>query len=287
MFKDRRVKKVLFLAALMFVLVGCKANLDKSGALLPERIIDNNTAWTLSQGWFDFLIVMPIAKLILLFEGWTGIVGAIIIVTVLTNMLTLPLMVKSTVMSQKMQLIQPQVDRIQRKYRGRNDQTSKARMSAELNALYQKNDIKMGQTMLLPFLSMPIMLAMWQAVQRIPSVYDASFFGLNLGELPMGMITCGKWGYLVLIILLGLFQFGAMEIQNVLTKRSKNYKAPKQQPGANSMKLMNIYMLVLVVFMSLNMPTAMSLYWIITSIIGICRSIYIHFQFTEKIAAKK
>lgn len=282
MMNDRRLKKVLFLAAIMFVLVGCTANLDKSGHLIPERIIDNSTHWSLSQGWFDFLIVMPIAKLILLFEGWTGIVAAIIIVTIVTNLITLPLMVKSTVMSQKMQSLQPQMERIQNKYRGRNDQTSKARMSAEINALYQKNGIKMGQTMLLPFLSMPIMLAMWQAVQRIPSVYEATFLGLNLGEHPMGMITSGQWGYLILIIVLAIFQYASMQVPTFLQKRSKNYKVSKVNTS-NSMKMMNVYMMIMIVFFSLNMPTAMSIYWIITAIIGVVRSVYIHFQFTEKI----
>ena len=100
-FKDRRIKRILFLVVLLVVLVGCKANLDpKTGELIAERIIDNNTKWSFSQGWFDFLIVMPIAKLILLFEGWMGIVASIIIVTILVNVITLPIMVQSTVMSQ-------------------------------------------------------------------------------------------------------------------------------------------------------------------------------------------
>lgn len=280
LFKDQRVKKVLFLVAIVFVLAGCTANLDANGAIKPERIIDNDTAWQLSQGWFDFLIVMPIAKLILLIESWTSTVPAIVIVTVLTNVLTLPLMVKSTVMSQKMQALQPQMERIQNKYRGRTDQASKARMSAEINNLYQKHGIKMGQTMLLPFLSFPIMIAMWQAVQRIPSVYEATLFGLNFGEMPMRMITSGQWGYLVLIIVLAIFQFASMQVPQFLQKRSKNYRPNKK--GNKSMMLMNAYMMVLIIITSLNMPTAMSIYWIVTSIIAIIRSVYIHYQYTEK-----
>lgn len=278
--KDRRVKKILFLVAIVFVLAGCTANLDANGLIKPERVIDNNTAWQLSQGWFDFLIVMPIAKLILLIEGWTGIVASIIIVTIITNVITLPLMIKSTVMSQKMQALQPQMERIQNKYRGRTDQTSKARMSAEINNLYTKNNVKMGQTMLLPFLSFPIMIGMWQAVQRIPSVYDATMFGLNLGKLPMQMITQSQWGYLALIVVLAIFQFASMQLPMYLQKKSKHYKAPAK--GNKSMMFMNVYMMILIIMASLNMPSAMSIYWIITSIIAVIRSFYIHFQYTEK-----
>lgn len=275
---NRNLKKVFFVVAMLFVLVGCTANLDKSGAIIPERVIDSTTKWSLSQGWFDFLMVMPFAKLILLFEPKIGIVASIVVVTIIVNIITLPLMIKSTVMSQKMQLIQPQIERIQMKYRGRNDQASQMRMSQEMNNLYKKNEIKMGQTMLLPFLSMPIMIGMWQAVQRIPSVYTGVIWGINLGEHPWALIKQGEWQYLVMIVLLGLLQWGSVEITNYLMKKLPNYKKPKN----NHMKFMNLYMVALIVFMSLSMPSAMSIYWIITSLINVVRSVYIHYHFTAK-----
>lgn len=278
-FKDRRFKKILFLAVLLVVLVGCKANIDPdTGKLLADRVIDNNTAWSFSQGWFDFLIVMPIAKIILLFEGYMGIVAAIIVVTLLVNGLTLPLMIKSSVMSQKMTMLQPQIERIQNKYRGRTDQQSQMRMSAEISNLYKKHDIKMGQTMLATFLSLPIMIAVWQAVQRIPSVYEATFLGLSFGALPMDMITSGHFEYIIIVVVLAIAQFLAVETQNILQKRNKNYRAPKN----DQMKYMNIYMVVMMIFISLNLPTAMSIYMIVTSLIAIARSVYIHFAYTEK-----
>ena len=215
--KNRNLKKVLFLVVLLVVLVGCKANIDpKTGQLIADRIIDNSTKWSFSQGWFDFLIVMPIAKLILLCEGWMGIVGAIIVVTLLVNLITLQPMIQSSVMSQKMNMLQPQIERIQNKYRGRTDQNSQLRMSAEINALYKKHDIKMGKTLVLPFLSLPIMIAMWQAVQRIPSVYEATFLGLSMGAHPMDMIKSGNYYYILLIIVLGITQYLSVELQNIL-----------------------------------------------------------------------
>ena len=277
--KDRRIKRILFLAVLLVVLVGCKANIDtETGQLIADRIIDSNTKWSFSQGWFDFLIVMPIAKLILLCEGWMGIVASIIAVTILVNLVTLPMMIQSTVMSQKMNALQPQIERIQNKYRGRSDQNSQMRMSAEISALYKKHDIKMGRTMLLPFLSLPIMIAMWQAVQRIPSVYEATFCGLSMGAQPMDMIKAGKFEYIILVVILGITQYLSVELQNILQKKNPNYKAPKN----DNMKYMSLYMLVMMVFFSLNMPAAMSIYLIVTSLIAIARAVYIHYAYTLK-----
>ena len=43
-------------------------------------------------------------------------------------------MIKSTVSQQKMQLIQPEMEKFKNKYKGRKDQTSQMRMSAEIQA---------------------------------------------------------------------------------------------------------------------------------------------------------
>ena len=47
-------------------------------------------------------------------------------------------MVKSTVSTQKIQLLQPELERIQNKYRGRKDQASQMRQNAEIQNLYKK-----------------------------------------------------------------------------------------------------------------------------------------------------
>ena len=41
-------------------------------------------------------------------------------------------------------------------------------------------------------------------------------------------------------------------------------------------------MLVMMVFFSLNMPAAMSIYLIVTSLIAVARTVYIHFAYTDK-----
>ena len=41
-------------------------------------------------------------------------------------------------------------------------------------------------------------------------------------------------------------------------------------------------MLVMMVFFSLNMPAAMSIYLIVTSLIAIARAVYIHYAYTLK-----
>ena len=192
MYLDQRTKKflkVFGIVALVFVLAGCTSNLDANGKLIVERAINESTKWSLDAGIFDFILTIPIAKGILFISNYLGgIVGGVVGMTIFVNLLILPIMVKSTVSSQKMQLIQPEIEKIQMKYRGRNDQASQMRMSVEIQNLYKKHNISMFASFT-TFLTLPIMLAMWQSVQRLEVIYTTTFFGLNLGEKPLEMIT--------------------------------------------------------------------------------------------------
>lgn len=282
MYLDQRTKKflkVFALVAFVFVLAGCTRNLDETGQLIAERAIDSSTPWTLEAGFFDFILTIPIAKGILFITNALGNVAwGVVGMTIFINILILPVMIKSTVSTQKMQMIQPEMEKIQRKYAGRKDQASQMRQSAEIQALYKKHDVSMLGSFA-TFLTLPIMLAMWQAVQRIKILYTSTLFGLELGLTPMSQITSGKWYYIIIVIIVGLTQYLAIEINNIMLKRNPRYKVSKQQ---QQMKSMNIMMTVMIVWFALSMPTAMSLYWITTSLITVARTIYIQIYHVEK-----
>lgn len=282
MYLDQRTKKflkVFALVAFVFVLAGCTRNLDETGQLIAERAIDSSTPWTLEAGFFDFILTIPIAKGILFITNALGNVAwGVVGMTIFINILILPIMIKSTVSTQKMQMIQPEMEKIQRKYAGRKDQASQMRQSAEIQALYKKHDVSMLGSFA-TFLTLPIMLAMWQAVQRIKILYTSTLFGLELGLTPMSQITSGKWYYIIIVIIVGLTQYLAIEINNIMLKRNPRYKVSKQQ---QQMKSMNIMMTVMIVWFALSMPTAMSLYWITTSLITVARTIYIQIYHVEK-----
>lgn len=283
MYLDQRTKKflkVFALVAVIFVLVGCTNNLDKNGHLIASRAITESTPWSLSElGFFDFILTYPIARGILFISNMLGNVAwGVVGMTIFINILILPIMIKSTESTQKMQLIQPEMERIQRKYAGRRDQASQMRQSAEIQALYKKHNISMLSSFS-TFLTLPIMLAVWQAVQRVEILYTSTLFGLKLGITPISAITEGEWAYIVIVALVGLTQYFAIEINNIMLKRNPRYKVSKQQ---QSMKTMNIVMTVMIVWFAVSMPTAMSLYWITTSLITIARTIYIQLYHIEK-----
>ena len=277
--KTKKILKVFCLVFLVAILTGCAQNLDKNGELIASRAITMSTPWSLSAGWFDFLFVIPLAKGILFIDQYLGNVAiGVIGITIVVNIITLPIMIKSTISTQKIQLLQPEMEKIQRKYKGRKDQASQMRQNAEIQNLYKKHNVSMFGSFS-TFLTLPIMFAMWQAVQRIDILYKTSIFGINLGDKPINHIMEFSVGYIVLLLLVAGSQFFAIQITQIMAKRSPKYR-PRQQ--MKSMNTMNNVMTIFIVYLAATMPAAMSLYWITTNVINIVRTMYIQFFHIEK-----
>lgn len=158
--KTKKILKVFCLVFLVAILTGCAQNLDANGKLIASRAITSSTPWSFDAGWFDFIFVIPLAKGILFINDYVGNVAfGVIGVTIIVNIITLPIMIKSTVSTQKMQLLQPEMEKIQRKYKGRKDQASQMRQNAEIQNLYKKNNVSMFGSFA-TFLTLPIMLSL-------------------------------------------------------------------------------------------------------------------------------
>ena len=171
-----------------------------------------------------------------------------------------------------------EMEKIQNKYKGRKDQTSQMRMSAEIQALYKKNDISMLASFT-TFLTLPIMFAMWQAVQRIEILYQTNMFGINLGAKPIDHVFKFEIAYIVLLAIVALTQYFAMKINTIMSKRNPKYRETSQM---QSMNMMNNFMTLFIIYFAAIMPAAMSLYWMTTNIITIVRTWYIYIYHVEK-----
>ena len=89
------------------------------------------------------------------------------------------------------------------------------RQNAEIQNLYKKNNVSMFGSFA-TFLTLPIMFAMWQAVQRIDILYSTYIFGINLGAKPISHIMDLDIAYIVLLVLVAGTQFFAMQITQIM-----------------------------------------------------------------------
>ncbi len=118
-------------------------------------------------GWFAEILGFIMN---LIFDlGITNIGVAIIIFTLVINIIMIPLTINQQ-KSQKLQaVIQPEIKAIQDKYKGKTDNESAMKMNAETRAVYSKYGTSMTGGCLPLLVQMPILFGLYQVIYRIPA----------------------------------------------------------------------------------------------------------------------
>jgi YidC/Oxa1 family membrane protein insertase len=236
----------------------------------------------------DFL-ADPLAPLLAGFYAIVSSYGlAIILLTLAVRILLLPLSIKSTRSMREMQVIQPEVKRLQKKYK--ND---RQKMNVEVMALYKEHGVNPFGGCLPLLLQMPVFIALFYLV-RAPLEYLASnvslatdmkqralevhnFLGIRLDCTPVDAYSgrqgqfegitevCSSGGivgalpYFLLIALMGATTWYQ---QKQMTSMRSGQTDPQQQQMQTFMKIMPF----ILVFFGFSFPIGVILYWITTNL---------------------
>src|SRR6185369_8594093 len=125
------------------------------------------------------VIVVPLLKSLKWINAYVGNYGwAIIILTVIINIIIFPLRHKSVVSMRKMQEIQPEVKAIQDRYsKLKATDPAKQKMNQEMMALYREKKVNPASGCVPMLLTLPIMIAMWAVLQTSIELRGAPWFG--------------------------------------------------------------------------------------------------------------
>lgn len=93
---------------------------------------------------------------------------AIIIFTFILLMAMMPLQIRQQRFSKLSNLMQPELRKIQAKYKGKNDQVSQQRMLDETNAVYAKYGVSQAGSCIQLLIQMPVLFALYQVIYKIP-----------------------------------------------------------------------------------------------------------------------
>lgn len=104
--------------------------------------------------------------------GIHNIALTIIIFTFITRALILPLTIKQQKFSKLSSRMNPELQKIQAKYKGKKDEASLRKIQAENSAVYQKYGVNPASGCLPLLITLPIMLALYQVIYNIPAYVD-------------------------------------------------------------------------------------------------------------------
>lgn len=93
----------------------------------------------------------------------------IIIFSIIIYLLMTPLQIKQQKFSKLSAIMQPELQKIQNKYKGKNDQDSMQKMQEETSAVYQKYGVSPTGSCVQLLIQMPVLWALWQVIQNIPA----------------------------------------------------------------------------------------------------------------------
>ncbi|MCC6276679.1 MAG: membrane protein insertase YidC [Oligoflexia bacterium] len=200
-------------------------------------------------GMFSF-IAIPLLDVMKWFYGIIKNWGvAIILLTILVRLITLPFTLASYKSMKGMQKIQPEIKRLQEVYK--ND-TQK--LNAEMMKLMRDNKVNPMGGCLPMLLQLPIFFALYQVLQNSIELYRAPFI-FWIADLSQ------KDPYFVLPVLMGI----AMFMQQKLTPTTLD---PAQA------RIM-LFMPILFTFLMVSLPSGLTLYIFVSTLFGILQQVYI------------
>ena len=151
---------------------------------------------------------------------------------------------------------QSDLAKIENKYKNKNDQESMTLKSQEMMMVYKKHGINPMSGCLFAFIQIPLFLAFYEALYRLPILFEDKFLAFNMATTPMAGLSSSNYLYIILPVLVGLVTYFSFKF---------NKGATMGADQAKQMNMMSNIMLVIIVFTSFSMSTAIILYWITNS----------------------
>jgi YidC/Oxa1 family membrane protein insertase len=249
-FGGRRLKKrtvlLLSLIAIALLLSGCTEF---------EQPISGD-----SEGFWNEFIVWPLVSAITYFKDLLGTYGlGIIAVTILIRLALLPLMVKQTRSSKRMQELQPELAKLKEKYKSK-DAVTQQKYQQEMMAMFSERGVNPMAGCLPVLVQMPVLIGFYHAISRMnntPSIDLGAFLIFPLAEPSI-----------ILAIVAGLMQF-------IVLLTGPAMDNPQ-------MKIMMYFMPVMIIGFGIVLPSALTLYWVVGNIISLIQNLVIYRPWEKK-----
>lgn len=217
-------------------------------------------------------------------SGWNWALSIVMLVIVI-RVILIPLFVRQIKSQRGMQIIQPEIQKLQAKYKGKKDPVSRQAMAQEQQALFRKHKVNPFMTCLPLLAQMPVFIALFWMLNRMRQEqyrtdgygalspeevqsFDASkIFGVGTSDsfMPAFQADPTRWD----VVLLTSLMIVTMVLTQFFTQKqlmSKNMsESALQGQFAQTQKIM-LYMLPLVfVIGGVNFPVGVLIYWTATN----------------------
>ena len=222
--------------------------------------------------------------------GWAWALS-IVGLTVVVRVLLIPLFVKQIHSSRRMQLIQPEMQKIQKKYKGKRDPESQKAQQQEIMDLYKRTGTNPFASCLPILIQSPFFFALFQLLnnlraqaegkqpgigpitqQMAATIESSNIFGARLSDSFLHSdITNVKILTAVLIVLMSITTFTT---QHQLMRKNMP-QAALDNPFAKQQKVLLYLMPLFFAISGVNFPIGVLLYWLTTNLWSMGQQFYV------------
>lgn len=212
----------------------------------------------------------------------TAWVLSIVALVIVIRIVLIPLFFKQIKASRGMQMIQPELQAVQKKYKGKTDPASRENMTRETMELYRKHGTNPFASCMPILLQSPIFFALFRVLNGLQAmstgaqdpigpitrsvardIESSTLFGAQLSDVFLQ--TDSLTSRVVVIVLIVAMSVTTFTTQRQLTMKNMPPSA-LEGPMAQTQKLM-LYMLPLVFAISgVNFPVGVLIYWTVTNL---------------------
>lgn len=254
----KRILAFLALALVAVVVAGCSAN-------------TGHVSQT-SGSWWDRYVIYYFSQFLLWLADLLGknYGLTIIVFTILVRLLIFPLFAISLKSTAKQQQLQPEIDKLRKKYAG-NDVESRQLLNEETQKLYKEAGVNPYVGCLPMLLQIPFMIALYQSIYATKQLQAGTFLWMNLSKADP---------YYVMPILAAVFTFMA------------SYVSQMSMPDSSSAGMTKAMMWVtplIVAVPAISFPTAITLYWVVSSLFSVVQTFILQnpFKYAKEQEEKK
>lgn len=224
----------------------------------------------MAELWNTVILNPTLNSLIALSGVLFGSFGlAIIVLTIVVRLITLPLTLRQLQSTKTLQAMQPKLQEIQRKYA-----KDKAKLQQEMMKLYREAGVNPLGCLWPMLVQFPVWIALYQSIMRALAATPEDLISLSQ-HLYSWQIVHQAVPLKDKFLWLNLGQPDSMLVLTILVAvtmwvQQKMVTAPAADPRQQSMSNMTLMMMPLMFgLFALQFPSGLSLYWVVSNIVGI------------------
>lgn len=198
--------------------------------------------------------------------------SAIILSCLVIRLILYPLTRKTAMQSEKLKEVQPQLEKLEKKYKDKTSEEDQKRKAEEMMAIYSKHKINPLSSCLLSFIQIPLLFAFLEAINRTPVIFENKFLKLDMGTTISHGIMSNLW-YAYIIFLLLILATSYLSFRKTLKD---------QTAMAKQMKGTIYFMLAMILVAAFSLPVALGLYWITSSLFTVVQNMIVERKKAEK-----